>query len=562
MNVLIGQVLENEGNFQIAVEYFNKGLKVYESLNDKENIGRTRIQLGRTCADALLFEAAMSHLNAAMSIYQSLEDTLNIAYATLTIGYVHERASRPNQALEFYEKADSINQFTKDERLDGLTTEGIASIYEDLEMYDRALEVYEEIVSNHAENIIERIDALNNIGDCHRKSGNALESLPYYREAYRLANQRNILFRIQQNARDLANAYEMLGNKDSSLHYFKEYSEIYRINYDQKNIAYINQMQILYEFEQKDKEIQMQKSQAEIQHWQNRMMVIGISILIFAVLFLIYLVRSKARMNRKLSMKSERIEQSRKELSESNKELQTLLDKLKETQRKLIHSEKMAAVGTLSAGIAHEINNPLNYIQGSVDVIQSKLEKQIQDDPELNELISAINIGVERTATIVKSLNGFSRSSDDQEQDCNIHEIIENCLTMLQYTIKNRIEIKKAFTNQKFTCKGNEGNLHQVFLNLLVNSAHAIKKRGEILISTTVINGQLTIKISDTGTGIDPEILDKIKDPFFSTKETGKGTGLGLSITNKIIEDHNGQLIYESEKGVGTTATVTLPIQS
>ena len=242
-------------------------------------------------------------------------------------------------------------------------------------------------------------------------------------------------------------------------------------------------------------------------------------------------------------------------------ELERTLNKLKGTQWQLVQSEKMASVGILTAGIAHEINNPLNFIMGGKQAIENYIEDNIENhSSELTPLLNIIDEGINRASNIVQSLNRFSRTNISSTEECDIHSIIDNCLLMLNNQTKNNIEISKIFTDNPYKLIGNEGRLHQVILNILTNAIQAINNKGNISIITNVENEKITVKISDTGSGISKENIKKITDPFFTTKDPGKGTGLGLSIAYNIIKEHKGSIKYESTEAEGTAVTVTLPI--
>jgi len=242
-------------------------------------------------------------------------------------------------------------------------------------------------------------------------------------------------------------------------------------------------------------------------------------------------------------------------------ELESAIKNLKETQAHLVQTEKMASLGILTAGVAHEINNPLNYVMGAYEGLFRHYENNTlaENHEEVGVLINALKIGVDRSSVIVKGLNQFSRQSDSQDEVCNIHAIIENSLTMLHNQIKHKINIVKEFAEEDIVLQGNVGNLHQVFINVLGNAVQAIQSKGTISIKTATGDQSATIKISDTGTGISAEHLEKVTLPFFTTKDPGKGTGLGLSITYNIIKEHRGKIDFESEIGKGTTVTIELP---
>ncbi len=247
------------------------------------------------------------------------------------------------------------------------------------------------------------------------------------------------------------------------------------------------------------------------------------------------------------------------DLETANEALKATLKNLNETQAQLLQSEKMASLGILTAGVSHEINNPLNFITTAYHgFLDMGLEDQNEDAAFFLE---ALKTGVERAGDIVKSLNQFSRSNKSTDEDCDIHEIIDNCLVMMRNQLKDRIEVTKNYLSEPQIISGNVGAMHQVFINLLSNAEHAIEEDGRIDIETRLSGDELIVEIIDTGCGISKDNMKNITDPFFTTKKPGKGTGLGLSITYNIVNEHGGRLEFESEENAGTTARVSLPLK-
>lgn len=262
-----------------------------------------------------------------------------------------------------------------------------------------------------------------------------------------------------------------------------------------------------------------------------------------------------------LEAANEELRSNIEELNTQREELETMLENLHLAQNQLIQSEKMASLGVLAAGVAHEINNPLNFISAGITGLENFIYDNLKEKlAEINPLIQGIQEGVNRAAAIVTSLNHYSRRDDHPHIDCDIHSIIENCLTMLNNQLKQRIHVVKNYSKKACHIKGNEGKLHQAMLNIIANSVQAIEDKGTITISTNVLEKEINISIGDNGSGIQKKDLPKILDPFFTTKAPGKGTGLGLSITYNIIREHGGFLEYESKSGEGTIATVRLPL--
>jgi len=267
-------------------------------------------------------------------------------------------------------------------------------------------------------------------------------------------------------------------------------------------------------------------------------------------------------------------------LKAENAELVRLLEQLRKTQAELIQSEKMAAMGNLVAGVAHEINTPLGAIKSNNDVfIRSfgKLQRLLSDSvvsentashQDISRIIESINqlnevnkIATERIAKIVSSLRTFARFENAEQDTVDIHEGIESTLTLVHHEVKNRIEVHKMYGDlPPVTCFPNQ--LNQVFMNILINSSQAIVDKGDIFITTAKRDDTVIIEFRDTGKGIAKENLQRIFDPGFTTKGVGVGTGLGLSIVYQIIKDHNGLIEVESELGRGTTFRIILPIQT
>jgi signal transduction histidine kinase len=252
----------------------------------------------------------------------------------------------------------------------------------------------------------------------------------------------------------------------------------------------------------------------------------------------------------------------RDSIASRNKLLSTSMSELKEATQKLVQSEKMASLGLLAAGVAHEINNPLNFIKGGIEGLANELKEAKIATANSNEFISHIHEGVNRTSVIVNSLGNFSRKSDDMQEHCDIHMILENCLVMLQHRLKFKVEIVRNFHNDKIILIGNEGKLHQAFINFFVNSEQAMDGNGTIWLATKILSdGGLEVTISDNGKGISHAYIERLSEPFFTTKVGGSGVGLGLTITYQIIEDHKGKIEVTSATGTksGTKFTISWP---
>ena len=289
-----------------------------------------------------------------------------------------------------------------------------------------------------------------------------------------------------------------------------------------------------------------------------------------------------------------RQQQSIEDLFELNQDLLNINKKLEEAHNQLLQSEKMASIGQLAAGVAHEINNPVGYINSNMVTLQgyvtdltrlvecySKAEsllpednaetqaiRKIRKEVDLNFLKEDIGAllnesleGVSRVRKIVQDLKEFSHVDSAEWQWSDLHRGMESTLNIVYNEIKYKAEVVKEYGElPNVECIPSQ--INQVFLNLLVNAAQAIEKQGRITIRSGVENDEAWIEVEDNGKGIDRENLSRIFDPFFTTKPVGKGTGLGLSLAWGIVQRHQGRLEVRSTVGVGTTFRLTLPIHS
>lgn len=267
------------------------------------------------------------------------------------------------------------------------------------------------------------------------------------------------------------------------------------------------------------------------------------------------------------------------QLHEANRKLEASNRELHENRAKMLQSEKMAALGTLVAGIAHEINNPVGSINSNNDIMYRVSQKiqQVMGEleekdagPGLQELKRALDVideinrvnkmACERIVDIVKSMKSFARLDEAEYKDADLHEGIDSTLTLLQHELKNKVEVVKDYGNIP-SVESYPSQLNQVFMNILANAGQAIEGKGKITIRTRRKGDEFVeVDIEDSGKGIPKDQIDRIFEPGFTTKGVGVGSGLGLSISYKIIHDHGGEIRVQSEEGRGTTFTIRLPI--
>jgi PAS domain S-box-containing protein len=233
----------------------------------------------------------------------------------------------------------------------------------------------------------------------------------------------------------------------------------------------------------------------------------------------------------------------------------------KEKEMRLIMSERLAALGQMASGIAHEINNPLASIAGCVDGLGRRVSRG-QFEPDLfNKYLGIIKTEIERSKSITTSMLSIVRKNSYEKRKVNVHETIEKTLEIIGYQGRlKRIEVQKAFSPGTHAVLGSEGEFRQVLLIIVTNALDAMGDRGVLGLETAVEDGMLSIAVSDTGPGIAPENLTRVFDPFFTTKSDQGGTGLGLSIANRIIAAHRGTIRVLTESKSGTTFKISLPL--
>jgi len=232
------------------------------------------------------------------------------------------------------------------------------------------------------------------------------------------------------------------------------------------------------------------------------------------------------------------------------------IEELRRAQKQLLQSEKLATIGQMAAGIAHELNTPLTYIMGNLELLESQ-----PTSPAQREMLSSIALGAERITGLAQRLLAFSRPAEEEPVALAVNEIVERSLELCHYQIlKGGVQLRRELAASLPRIEGVANQLETALINLVVNAVHAMEGGGTLQVTTSARDGHVEIAVADSGPGIPVEIQPTIFEPFFTTKPEGKGTGLGLSTVLMIVERHKGRIEFTSAPGAGTTFRITIPV--
>lgn len=305
------------------------------------------------------------------------------------------------------------------------------------------------------------------------------------------------------------------------------------------------------------------------------------------------LVHLNDHLEERVEERTRTLEAMGRELEQGRNELEEAYSELKSRQAMILHQDKMASIGLLSAGVAHDINNPIGFVSNNLEelrVYMSRLRHFLEAQQAVTQscagpedletlrrerqelaidtifedfdtLIAESLDGAGRISSIVKNLRSFSRVDDVEYKLADLNECLESTINITHHELRYKALVHRQYGDIPQLCCCPQ-QLNQVFMNLLINAGHAIEKRGEITVRTWREEDAVLVSIADTGSGIPDELLPRIFEPFFTTKEVGKGTGLGLSIVYDIISLHRGEISVESRVGEGTTFTIRLPLDA
>ena len=466
--------------------------------------------------------------------------------------------------LEVFRKSDSLSYLegmAYSASDGGFTLNTMGSYQEALEYNLEALK-FEKILGRTDMTI----PTLNNIAVSLKGLKRYEEALDYSTQSMNLAKKLNLNLRIKEAANTLHQIYQLQENFEKAYHSHLLFKQISDSINSADQIKKLVSKEISVEFE---RELQTQKTINQVKatelSYQRVALIIFSIILIILVILIIalwFVYLQKKEVSDELQDKNLLLAETETKLKGQNEELNAVLNELKVSQAEIVQSEKMSSLGTLVRGAAHEVNNPLNFIQVAVQKLQDQPNLSMEDKEGFGFLLHSMQEGVRRINDIIESLNSFDANDISMEKvTCDLVKIIEECITLLAPEIEKRnCQVIRKYSNPSESIRAIGSSLYQIVINILMNAIQSHENPdGEIEISTVRDNQQVVLTFKDNGLGIKSDHIQQIFDPFFTTKDPGAGTGLGLSLAQNHINQHKGTISVESEYGQGTLVTISLP---
>ena len=608
------------GNYEKALIHFQNSYYTNTLINQPDtkkalgltNIGITYHHLGR---DAI----AVDTLISALRLWEKDDNWQKIAEINNTIARIYLNLKEYQLSEEY--TYDAIEAATKTNKPDLLkdSYEIFSQTYQERDDFENALFYYKKYLKldDSIQNLVFTREKEIKQREFNAERAEKELSLIIADREVKDLGVRQLQLETEANQKEIAllkGSQELQAlEKERALQDLKITQQALEAEKKDREIEYLQQQQELQrlvlarkEAEEKEQnQLKEQELERIILRKKLSFMTIGLLIIILILIIIGYLQKRRdnkllskqkesiLKINEALKEKNEQIARQRDEMKHSFDELHNTVEKLKKTQNQLVEAEKMASLGQLTAGIAHEINNPINFVSSNVNPLRmnlaelkeileiyrnatengienekifaaKELEKKYDLDYLLKEvdlLLGGISEGANRTKEIVLGLRNFSRIDEHELRSASIHESLDSTLILLQNTFKNRIDVEKDYDENLQSIECYPGQLNQVFMNIINNAIQSIVGKGKIFIKSKKIKGRAVIWIKDTGKGIQKDHLNKIFDPFFTTKEVGEGTGLGLSISYGIIQQHKGDIKVNSKPGQGTTVKISLPIK-
>jgi len=548
------------GLYDNALEYLQDAKKHYEEENNDK--GQTSIlqKIGDLLWYSGKFKDALSYYEDFGRNSLKNNDTISYIRSQIAKGAVYGNINRLDTAILIFKSALEHSESINNKYLINLCKFNIGDALLFSDRPYQAITIFLELVEelkNNKKDFSNFAGLYSSLANAHIKINQPKTARKYNKIAFEFALKDSLLT-------ELSTYYDLEFQIDTSLKDYKKalfnhikYKTLSDSINTKKNIKKLANFQLYYDLRKREIEIEKLKLENEIGHNQlkrNRYFLFsGTIVLLLLLALFINIYRSKKELNKK-----------NKRLDEQKEELESTLDQLKDAQAQLVQSEKMASLGILTTGIAHEINNPLNYINGGIHILEDVRDEFNEEDIEetknkFNLALKMVEDGFKKTSTIVKSLMSFATRENNELEKHSITTMLNNTLTFLTPRLENISIEKNCIESDELLVYPDK--LHQVFLNIFDNAIKALAKVDDkkIKVATYKNNHTYSISIQNNGPQIAKKHLDKLFDPFFTTRETGKGVGMGLTISYNLIKEHNGEIKVRNLKE-GVEFIIELPL--
>lgn len=593
----MGYAQNNLGNYSRALQYLLEALKITEDPLSEKNIlpkyfpptdefnrrdlpahtqrldrlSRTLQYTGILYSNSGNPEKSMGYITRSIQLATQTQNLPLLAITYAALGRLQTQAKRYDSAIISLNKAYQFARQSDYERYYGTFLLNLGRAYADKKDTARALSYYREALDKSIKHGYYRgiVATRLLLADCNKINGELDSMQIQSRLALQTAKTLNSPDLMIRSYRSLGNFFRITGNADSLVRY---QGLIIHVSDSLTNSKQLQQFQnIDFNEAQKQKDIESAKHE-----YRNK---IRLGILIGSILVLsgisIFILRT-SRQRQRLN----------EQLTAQKKDLETAIDNLKKAEKQLVHAEKMASLGELTAGIAHEIQNPLNFVNNfsdlnnelSEELIQAIQENQSSEAVSIARSIQANQVKVwehgRRAESIVKTMLQHSRSGTGQKTATDINILAEEVMALSAEALRSanpdtKVIFEKQLSRNLPSIAINEHEIRRVLLNICNNAWYAADKKSrrlapgfqpKVIVSTKYVNGELIIEIEDNGDGIPEMHMDKIFQPFFTTKPTGEGTGLGLSLGFNMVKANGGDILVESQQGESTKFIVKLPL--
>jgi two-component system NtrC family sensor kinase len=576
-----GTVQANRGDYSKSLAAYLKALDIKKQTDDKFGIASTLYNIGNLYLNVQDYARSLLYLSQANELSKKIKDSFDLTFSLVGIGNAYVKLKEYDSARIFAQMAYKVANLFYGGHVYGGLLNNIGQIYTDLGDDSVAMFYFRQSfrnfnVSNEDENICESLIGMANL---FKKSRHSDSAFYYATRAFPIAKKNKFLQYIWDASSLMADHYKSRHLIDSAF----KFQGIALIAHDslfsQEKLKELERIDFESQMEQHD--LTQKLLQAGFQY-ENRLRT---SILIGGLIIFFMLAVGLWRKN-VYKQKAYAVLDGQKKIIDLQKaKVEQTLEELKLTQAQLIQSEKMASLGGLTAGIAHEIENPLNFVNNFsevnselVDELEQelkagKIDNAIAISKDIKENEQKINYHGKRADAIVKSMLQHSRSSTGQKELININAIADECLKLCYHSIRSKDKTFQANLQTDFDRRIDKmflipQDLVRVSVNLFNNAFYAVNEKSKlrirgyeptVFVSTLKTKDKIEIRVKDNGNGISQKVVDKIFQPFFTTKPTGQGTGLGLSLSYDIIKAHGGEIQVNTKEGEFAEFMIRLP---